>query len=104
MSSDGDSGWLPTPEELERLPQLAILATLESTLEMTTCVLQVAHPELARDEECPYWVCGMPVIVADHILTLVERLQDALFRYRDLTRDQAKPSSLHLYDPDDQPF
>lgn len=102
--SVSENDWLPTPEELERLPQLAVLANLESALEVTTCVLQVAHPELTRDEECPYWVCGLPLIVADRILALVEQLQDALFRYRDLTRDQRKPSSLYLYDPDDSPF
>jgi len=101
--SPGESDWLTTPEELERLPQLAIMATLESSLEITACVLQVAHPELTSDEECPYWVCGLPLIVADRILALVEQLQDALFRYRDLTRDQAKPS-LHLYDPHDLPW
>lgn len=102
--TSSESDWLPTPEELERLPQLAALATLESALEVTTCVLQVAHPELSRDEECRYWACGLPLIVADRILALVEQLQDALFRYRDLTRDQRKPSSLHLYDPEDIPF
>ena len=102
--SASDTDWLPTSEELERAPQLAILSTLESTLEMTTCVLQVAHPELATDEECPYWVCGLHIIVADRILALVEQLQEALFRYRDLVRDRAKPSSLHLYNPDDLPF
>jgi len=46
----------------------------------------------------------LPLIVADRILALVEQLQDALFRYRELTRDQGKPTSLHIYDPDDLPF
>jgi len=102
--SSSDTDWLPTPEELERAPQLAVLSTLESTLEMTTCVLELAHPELAADQDSPYWVCGLHIIVADRILALVEQLQDALWRYRDLVRDRAKPSSLHLYNPDDLPF
>ena len=102
--SSGDSDWLPTLDELERAPELAILASLDSTLEMTACVLQVAHPELARDEECPYWVCGSRLIVAERVLSLVERLRDALFRYQELALGLREPSSLHLYDPDDLPF
>ena len=100
---DPPSAWLPTPEELERTPQLAIMVALDASLEMTACALQVAHPELARDEP-PYQLFGPRLIVADALLSLVERLREALCCYRDLARVQRRPAHLRLYDPDDIPF
>jgi hypothetical protein len=97
------SGWLPTPEELGRTPQLAIMVALDASLEMTACALQVAHPELARDEP-PYQLFGPRLIVADELLSRVERLREALSCYRDLARAQRRPAYLRLYDPDDIPF
>jgi hypothetical protein len=97
------SDWLPTPEELERAPQLAILVALDATLEMTACALQVAHPELVRDEP-PYQLFGPRLIVADELLSLVERLREALCCYRDLARAHRRAPHPHLYDPDDIPF
>ena len=45
----------PTPDDLVDAPELAILAALESTLELVVRALVCAHPELA-DPERPFWL------------------------------------------------
>ncbi len=44
----------PTPNELAHAPELAVLAALDTTLEIALRALVAAHPALA-DPERPYW-------------------------------------------------
>jgi hypothetical protein len=97
-----DTASLPTPDDLERAPELPVMAVLDSALEMTAYTLQVAHPELVVDAGHR---SGAPpcVSVAEGVLHLIDRLREALSRYRASALDR-RPSSLQLYDPDDLPF
>ena len=81
-----DSGHLeriPTPGDLDRAPELAILAALDLTLELATAALVCAHPELC-DPERPYWISS-PTRSLTLAKTLVRRahgLQRAIRAYR----------------------
>jgi hypothetical protein len=96
------SGWLPTPHQLERAPQLAILVALDSTLEVAICALQVAHPELDDDPESPYWVARPDRHAAEKLLELIDRLRTAIARYRKALPDPPPADTVldHRYDDD----
>ena len=74
---------IPTPDDLDRAPELAILAALDHTLELAATALVCAHPELC-DPERPYWL-GSPTRSLTLAKTLVRRthgLQRAIHAYR----------------------
>ena len=74
---------IPTPDDLDRAPELAILAALDHTLAVSVAVLAGAHPELG-DSERPYWL-GSPTRSLTIAKTLVRRthgLQRAIRAYR----------------------
>ncbi len=48
-----DLDWLPRPPELERDPELALLAVLHITLEALVFALLAAHPRLATHDPPP---------------------------------------------------
>ena len=81
-----DSGHLeriPTPGDLDRAPELAILAALEHTLAVSVAALAGAHPELG-DPERPYWL-GSPSRSVTIAKTLIRRalgLQRTIRAYR----------------------
>jgi hypothetical protein len=79
------SRWLPTPPQLEQAPELAALAALDAILEVAACALQVAHPEIDADPECPYWIAAADRLTAESLLQLFEDLRVLLARYRDET-------------------
>ena len=79
---DLPSGWLPTPPQLEQAPELAVLVALDSTLEVAACALQVAHPEIDDDPECPYWVARRDRLIAENLLILIDKLRTLIARYR----------------------
>ena len=73
---------VPTPSELAHAPELALIAVLESTLELTVCILVAEHPQL-YDHERPYWIVQPPAsILAESIVSLVDSLRQALADYR----------------------
>jgi len=75
---------LPSPSDIADDPELAILAALQHTLELTTRALLAAHPELTDDER-PAWIPSPPTAsVADLIITLANTLSCALQHYRQL--------------------
>ena len=74
---------IPTLDDLDRAPELAILAALDHTLELATAALVCAHPELC-DPERPYWISS-PTRSLTLAKTLVRRahgLQRAIRSYR----------------------
>lgn len=94
---------VPTPDDLEHAPELAILAALDHTLALAATALACVHPEL-RDPERPYWL-GSPtrsVALATSLLRRTHRLQRALPAYRravEIRRRRADPTA-----PDDLDF
>jgi hypothetical protein len=79
----------PTPKELDRSPELAVLVILDSALEVAACALQVAHPEIDDDPECPYWVARPDRRAAERLLTLADRLRSAIARYREALPEES---------------
>ena len=76
-------GRIPTPDDLDRAPELAILAALDHTLAVSVAALAGAHPELC-DPERPYWL-GSPTRSVTIAMTLIRRtrgLQRAIRAYR----------------------
>lgn len=99
---DLPSGWLPTPPQLEQAPELAVLVALDSTLEVAACAVQVVHPEIDDDPECPYWAAPPDRLAAENLLVLIDRLRTALARYREALPEAppAEPIPDNPYDDD----
>jgi len=79
----GNLDRIPTPDDLDRAPELAILAALDHTLAVSVAALAGAHPELG-DPERPYWL-GSPSRSVTIAMTLIRRtrgLQRAIRAYR----------------------
>jgi hypothetical protein len=91
----------PTPDDLARAPELAILAALDRTLDLVVRALVCAHPELA-DPERPYWL-RQASPVATPAETLVDQTADmkqALIAYREAVEVERRDNaSEHPDDP-----
>jgi hypothetical protein len=89
---------MPTPDEVNTAPELAVLAVLDATLEAATRALVAAYPELCDDEGPPSTF--EPVICGRRFLSRANKLQNALVRYRKaVLRERPKDSDTPA-DPD----
>ena len=80
---DPKDDWLPSPEELDQAPQLALLAVLDRSLEIAAYAVLVAHPELSDPEPPPYWrPPDRSANAAESLLRVAARLRRALSLYR----------------------
>jgi hypothetical protein len=75
-------GWWPTPPEIERAPEVALLAALDHALDIAAAAVVAAHPNLLDDEPAYRHLDRPEMKAADAILTRARRLRDALDRYR----------------------
>ena len=90
---------LPSPYDLADRPQLALIAVLEHTLEMTVRSLFAEHADLC-DEEKPYWIPTAPATrAAESLVYAIDSLRKKLARYRSLL-----PLELESKKPDDEIF
>jgi hypothetical protein len=83
---------IPTPDDLDRAPELAILAALDHTLDLATAALVCAQPELC-DPERPYWL-GSPTRSLTRAKTLIRRihgLKQAIRAYRRAEKISREP-------------
>ena len=72
----------PTPIEIGLNPELALVALLQQTIDMTSRALLAAHPELA-ESEFPDWFSKMPsTVVAQFLIRHLEGLAELLPQYR----------------------
>jgi hypothetical protein len=72
---------LPTTNNLWSDPQLAILAVLDTTLEMAACALQAQHPDMCDDER-PYWIrADLSSAMAEEVISYIHSLRKALDGY-----------------------
>ena len=72
--------YMPTPYEVDRAPELAVLAALDSTLEAAKRALFAAHPELCDERILRY---GSPSVISGaRLVSRATKLQVALLRYR----------------------
>lgn len=89
---------LPTSGELDRRPQLAALAALDTAVEIAVAALAAAHPTLPFVEEDP----SPPrhdVTVADAIVQQGTALQRLVGCYCRLTEPQPSPQRPTLVTP-----
>lgn len=73
-----------TIEQLQSLPELAILVALDAVLHTTIRALYAAHPDLEEDEENPLIPQRMTAATcaADAIIQLSATMLDAIARYQ----------------------
>ena len=73
-----------TSDQLQMLPELAILAALDAVLRTTIRALYAAHPDLEEDEENPSIPQRMTAATcaADAIIQLSGTMLDAISRYQ----------------------
>lgn len=74
--------WQPTPPEIDRAPEVALLAVLDHVLDVVAAAIVAAHPNLLDDEPFYRRLDRPEIKAADAILTRARRLRDALDRYR----------------------
>ena len=77
----------PTPDDLQVLPELAILVALEAILQLTVTSLLATNPELSDTEPTPS-VSAHPtaaLCAADSIISLADAMHDAIDVYRRAT-------------------
>lgn len=71
---------LPTPIQLMDEPERAILAVLDTTLELVENAVLAAHPELYA-EEPPSGACEKS-LAADRLLGLIHEMQGTIAAYQ----------------------
>lgn len=74
--------WQPTPPEIGRAPEVALLAVLDHALDVAAAAIVAAHPNILDDEPFYRRLDRPEMKAADQILTRARRLRDALDRYR----------------------
>ena len=93
----------PTPDDLTRAPELAILAALESVMELVVRALVCAHPELA-DPERPYWLrqASRTTIAAETLVDQAAEMKQAVTKYREAVEVRRQDEAAEH--PGDLPF
>jgi hypothetical protein len=94
---------MPTPDDLDDAPELAILAALDWTLDLVVRALVCAYPELT-DPERPYWLCqaSRRTTAAQTLVDQAADMKQAITAYREAVEIQRQDrASEH---PHDLPF
>lgn len=83
---------LPTPADLNEIPQLAVLNILDDTLELSTQVLIATHPEYSQDERPEH---SEDVAYSTALVFQIHALEATLRCYREsLQRSRERPSDM----------
>jgi hypothetical protein len=83
---------LPTPAELATAPEIAILASLEASLDVALVALVAAHEELHATDDGRDHVTGLVACAADNVIDKAQALACAIIGYRLLVNGQLQPS------------
>ena len=96
-----NSDFLPIPPDLMRNPELAILAVLRRTLDITYYALMAEYPDMYDDTSLFEQASPrISVVIARRILNLTSDLQSTIDRYRHrLEQEQER-----ITDSNDIPF
>ncbi len=82
---------LPTPHEIAAAPQLAVLASLTATIDVTLVAIVAAHDELQRRDDGRDAV-GTPIAAAaDNLIAQAQALAVAIRDYRQLLHGVVAP-------------
>ncbi len=79
---------LPTPDELIRAPELAVLGALEAAIELTIVALVAAQPALWATDDAHDAGMTVAAASADHVIVLAQALAAAIADYRTLCRGE----------------
>jgi hypothetical protein len=82
---------LPTPHEIAAAPQLAALASLTATIDVTIVALVAAHDELQRRDDGRDAVCTPAGAAADNLIAQAQALAVAILDYRLLLHRDVAP-------------
>lgn len=85
---------IPTPPDLDRDPELAVLAALDASLKAAVFALISAHPPL-RDSDCQlgddtpdsYWIASVFVTIAGQLGDIIDAYRRAIDRKRNAVAD-----------------
>ncbi len=73
---------LPTTDEIATAPELAILASLQATIDVALVALVAAHQELQLTEDGRDAVCSLVGAAADNVIGKAQALAAAIIAYR----------------------
>lgn len=88
---------IPTPPELMKDPELATLAVLDATLDITWYAMMAEYPDMHDD----YQLYDKPpppisLFIARHIIQKMDELHDAIVRYRQRLKEQHEAENKDL--------
>ena len=94
----------PTPREIGLHPELSLVALLQQTINITTCSLIAANPELA-EPDFPPWCCpeSPAILLARYLLKQLDLLSELLPEYKTAVMRQDCPSNQPV-STDSHPF
>ena len=83
--------WLPIPPELQRNPELAALAILDYTLDITCYALYAEHPDI-HNHQATFGPLKplLSVIIAEEIMNLTVQLQESIHQYKQRLEEEEK--------------
>ena len=84
-----DLDWLPSPPELDRAPECAVLAAIRAVLPVVSYALLAATPELADDDPRPPFAVAH---AARTLLTDLDRLRISIDHYRSVVATLSPPA------------
>ena len=97
------SYFIPTPPELMKNPELAVLAVLDATIDIAWYALAAEHPDLHDEHELyEQPKPRISLFVARHIIELLDKLHDSIDRYRQRLKDEQQTPTEDLHS--DIPF
>lgn len=87
---------IPTPNELDRDPELAVLAALDAALQAAVFALVAVHPPLRGDSDAllgddtpeTYWIASVFVISARQLGDALDAYRNAVDKQRRTTNDE----------------
>jgi hypothetical protein len=81
-------GRLPTPDELGRAPELAILGALDAAIDLALVALVAAQPALGPTVDLRDADLTDAAAAADHVIARAQALAAAIAAYRALCRSE----------------
>jgi hypothetical protein len=88
---------IPTPPELMKNPELAVLAVLDATLDVAWYALAAEHPDMHDEHELyEQSTPRISLFVARHIIELMDKLHVSIDRYRQRLKDEQQAQTEDL--------
>ena len=84
-------GRLPTPADLVRAPELAVLGALEAAIDLTLVALVAVHPALGATADRHDADRTVAAAAADHVIATAQALAATIAAYRPLCHDTRAP-------------